>query len=325
MRQIFAAALALFWIGAARAEATVVLPPSPAFVTVSPGELRNRFDAVWAVSDVHGRLEQLEQLLLGAGLAVRGQGGQLVWTPGKARQLLVVVGDCIDGGPDSYGVVMLFHALQPQADAAGSRVLVLLGNHEVDFLYKPKSASSELLSSAERAGMDLSRKHRGERLAESSFGEVLRQWPVAAIIGSWLFAHSGYLDAEDDDAALRDYFVRISASWPGGDQERYKPLKDSQSIVSSHNWWKRSKRLMLVRAHLARLGLQGLVFGHDPDALGAPGTIAERSGWLIKLDTGLKLGRSRGMLLRCEVSRGLGSAGCREMTPDGAMHDLPVR
>jgi len=222
-------------------------------------------------------------------------------------------------------VVMLFQALQPQAEAAGSRVLLLLGNHEVDFLYK-KKASRDLLSSAERAGMrGLSHKHGGERLAQSSFGEALQQMPVAAIIGSWMFAHAGYLDVDDDDAALRDYFVRIASSWPGGDQERYGPLKDSQSIVEFHGWWKRSKRLSRMKAHLARLGLEGLVFGHDPDAFGAQGIIAQRGGWLIKLDTGLKTGRSKGMLLRCEVAQGIGTSGCRGMTPDGALRDLPAR
>jgi len=110
VKRVFVAALALWWAGSARAAATVVLPASPAFVSIPAGELRDKYDVVWAVSDVHGHREQLEQLLVGAGLAVRGQGGQLGWTPGKARQLLVVVGDCIDDGPDSYGVVMLFQA-----------------------------------------------------------------------------------------------------------------------------------------------------------------------------------------------------------------------
>ncbi len=68
------------------------------------------------------------------------------------------------------------------------------------------------------------------------------------------------------------------------------------------------------------------MFGHDPDALGAMGSIAiKRSGRLIKIDTGLKTHQSRGMLLRCEVARGIGSDGCRAMTPDGALHELPVR
>ena len=59
MRRLFAAALALWCAGPARA-AAVSLPPSPAFVTISAAELRERYDTVWAVSDIHGRLDLLE-------------------------------------------------------------------------------------------------------------------------------------------------------------------------------------------------------------------------------------------------------------------------
>jgi hypothetical protein len=336
MSKALAAALVLLWVASARAEPPVVVPPSPAWITISTQELRARYDTIWAVSDVHGWLQSLEQLLIGAGLVMREEGGRPRWLPGRARQLLVVVGDCIDEGPDSVGVVLLLQMLQAQAAAAGSRVIVLLGNHEVDFLAHPRSASRELVSSAERAGVQLSRKRRGEQLAQSEFGHFLRGVPVAAFIGSWLFAHAGYLDAEDDDAALRDYFARLAASWQRTDGEAYRLLRDSRSIVSYHRWWDGSRRRSRMKAHLARLGLDGLVFGHDPGAFGARRTIAmEAGGWLIKLDSGLKTGHSRGLLLRCEVqrlSRGAGLAmhengkpTCRAMTPDGALHDLPVK
>jgi hypothetical protein len=57
-----------------------------------------------------------------------------------------------------------------------------------------------------------------------------------------------------------------------------------------------------MRDRLRRLGLNGLVFGHDPDALGARRAIAMKEGWLMKLDVGLKSGGTVGMLLRCEVA-----------------------
>jgi len=325
VKRLFAAALALWCAGPARA-AAVSLPQSPAFVTISPAELRERYDTVWAVSDIHGHLEELDALLVRAALVTRGSDGRLSWTEGKARQLLVVAGDLIDGGPDSVGVVLLFRSLQPQAAAAGSRLIVLLGNHEVDFMYNPRSASKELVSSAARAGIELRRKHRGDQLKEGELGQYLRELPLAATVGSWLFVHSGYMDVEDSDAALTDYLARIAASWTRGDADRYGPLSDPRSIVCYHNWWKSSHKRSLLQDHLERLGLEGLVFGHDPDALGAMGSIAiKRSGRLIKIDTGLKTHQSRGMLLRCEVARGIGSDGCRAMTPDGALHELPVR
>src|SRR5262249_46417157 len=165
--------------------------------------------------------------------------------------------------------------------------------------------------------------------------DVLRSMPVAAFIGSWLFAHAGYVDA-DGEAAVRAYFARIAASWPGDDDARYRPLRDPRSIVSFHDWWKRRRQREAMKANLAALGMGGLVFGHDPDALGARGALAmEADGWLIKLDTGMKTGRSGGMLLRCDVGRPVRGAGlsmttqgrptCGGLTADGALHELPVR
>jgi len=90
-----------------------------------------------------------------------------------------------------------------------------------------------------------------------------------------------------------------------------------------------------MKKRLATLGLNGLVFGHDPDGLGAPGTLAmDADGWFTKLDTGLKTGASHGMMLRCEVSRLVhgvqlamsenGKPVCRALMPDGELRELPV-
>ena len=335
MRRAIATALAICAAGAARAGPPAGIPASPAWVTISTEELRDSYDTLWAVSDVHGRLEALEQLLVASRMGTRDGQGRVRWTPGGGRQLLVVVGDCIDDGPDSVGVVLLLRRLQGQAAEEKSRVILLLGNHEVDFLAAPGKGSPELLSSADRAGFNLGRKHRGERLAETEFGDSLREMPVAAFIGTWLFAHAGYVDAEDE-AGARAYFSRIASSWQSDGADRYAPLRDPRSIVSYHRWWESRRRRSAMKANLAALGLDGLVFGHDPGAFGAPGIIAmEAGGWLTKLDTGLKTGHSRGMLLRCDVGRIVrgtdlsmsdqGRPTCGGLTGDGALHELPVR
>ena len=88
---------------------------------------------------------------------------------------------------------------------------------------------------------------------------------------------------------------------------------------------------MLFRSRV--LGLNGLVIGHDPDALGLHRTIGiDRDGWLMKLDTGMKILESHGMLLECEVAalvRGTelrmldgGGPTCRALTPDGSLRPL---
>ena len=301
-------ALSLLFALGARAEPPGLLPRSPAWVSISSEELQQRFDTLWAVSDVHGNREELEKLLLAAGLTVR-HGGGMDWKPGLARQLFLVVGDSVRGGPDSRGVVLLLKKLQDQSAAEGSRVVVLLGNHEVRFLASPL------------------------RRGEDEFSRFIRTMPIAAFVGSWLFAHAGFIDARDDMDDLREYFAQAADSWSRGE---YGFLLKPGSILEYHGWWKSHRRRSKMKDRLETLGLNGLVFGHDPDGLGAPrGTIAmDADGWFTKLDTGLKEGSSAGMFLRCEIARLVrgtklamsenGKPICSALAPDGSLREIRV-
>jgi hypothetical protein len=78
-----------------------------------------------AIGDVHGEYEKLLTLLTGTGLIDR----DLKWI-GESDHL-VQLGDMIDRGPDDRKILDLYRRLQPEAEAAGGKVHVLLGNHEV--------------------------------------------------------------------------------------------------------------------------------------------------------------------------------------------------
>src|SRR6266446_8336991 len=95
-----ALAAALWSAGAAWADAGGVVPPSDAWVTISTDELRSRYDRLWAISDIHGRLDDFEQLLVASGLCVK-EAGEIAWNRDKSRQLLVVAGDLLNGGRQS--------------------------------------------------------------------------------------------------------------------------------------------------------------------------------------------------------------------------------
>lgn len=71
-------------------------------------------DKVFAVGDVHGELDKLHALLKN-------------WNPDN--QQLVLLGDLIDRGADSYGVI---HLARHLTDAYGAKVV--MGNHEELFL-----------------------------------------------------------------------------------------------------------------------------------------------------------------------------------------------
>lgn len=80
---------------------------------------------VWAFTDIHGMLDGLTTALRQAGITTDGDH----WIA-PARTALVGVGDYIDRGPDTAGVVDLLTRLSVEAQAAGGRVVLARGNHE---------------------------------------------------------------------------------------------------------------------------------------------------------------------------------------------------
>lgn len=80
---------------------------------------------VWAFSDIHGVRSGLLAALVDAGIA--DVDGAWIAPPGTA---LVGLGDYIDRGTDSAGVVALLISLRAEAAGAGSWVVLLRGNHE---------------------------------------------------------------------------------------------------------------------------------------------------------------------------------------------------
>lgn len=109
--------------------------------------------AVYAIGDVHGCLTALQKLL-----------ERIRFDP--ARDRLWFVGDLINRGPDSLGVVALVRGL-------GARAVTLMGNHEMRAL--------ALLSGAEQP------QHRAylSYVWERGDPEELRQWLVGLPVMHW--------------------------------------------------------------------------------------------------------------------------------------------
>lgn len=81
--------------------------------------------AVWALGDVHGVLSGLREALRAAGLADADDH----WA-GGARVALVGLGDYIDRGANSRGVIEFLRTLGSEMASAGSRLVLVRGNHE---------------------------------------------------------------------------------------------------------------------------------------------------------------------------------------------------
>jgi hypothetical protein len=84
-----------------------------------------RSEAVVAIGDVHGDLDDFLAILQKTGLI----DSQHHWTGNQTT--LVQVGDLLDRGPKPRQVMDLVMALEEEAPKAGGRVVSLMGNHEM--------------------------------------------------------------------------------------------------------------------------------------------------------------------------------------------------
>jgi serine/threonine protein phosphatase 1 len=107
---------------------------------------------ICVIGDLHGRLDLLEAML-----ALAGE------QPDAEAVRLVFVGDMIDRGPDSAGVLRRLHGL---CTAVPERVICLCGNHErmfLDFLADPPGQGRRWLDAG--GGETLSSFGLGQRVA----------------------------------------------------------------------------------------------------------------------------------------------------------------
>jgi serine/threonine protein phosphatase 1 len=165
---------------------------------------------VYAVGDIHGRLDLFEQLiaLIEADDAARG----------AAETTVVLLGDLIDRGPDSAGVI----------DAAREwgerrRVRALAGNHEEMFLgaFERLETLRHFLRFGGKETV-LSYPITSERYRALSL-EQLQQ----ALPGIVPAAHIAYLEAMEDHIAIGDYLFVHAGIRPGVplEQQRLSDLR----------------------------------------------------------------------------------------------------
>lgn len=169
-----------------------------------------------AIADVHGAAEALTATLVRAGLI----DGSRRWTGGTTT--FVQTGDLTDRGPGVRAAIDLLMALEPQAAAAGGRVHVVLGNHEVmNLIADTRDATPEIYRTfadgdsearRERAFQAASRLNRGTPLDKTAwlaehplgyveyrdalrpngrYGRWLRSKPALAEVDGNVFMHGG--------------------------------------------------------------------------------------------------------------------------------------
>ena len=199
---------------------TIVLAVSLSVPSYSSEWTFDDVDRVVAISDVHGAYDAMVRTLQKADLIA----DDLAWCGGTAH--LVIVGDLLDRGPNSRDAIDLLMRLEGEAQAAGGRVHVLVGNHEAmnlngDLRYVSRAeyaALAEEESEQEREqwfaahikragegdeGHDAARAefdtsfppgyfaHRRAFASDGSYGKWLLGKPVIVVINATAFVHGG--------------------------------------------------------------------------------------------------------------------------------------
>jgi len=155
----------------------------------------------YAIGDVHGRLDLLTELFarIAADTAARG----------PADTHLVLLGDLIDRGPQSAGVVELLRAGAP---AWAGTMHVVMGNHEEMLLRMLDEPTEEGLATFLRYGGYQTLESYGapERMLE--LPELYRPEELFAFVPA---AHRDWLRGLADRVALGDYLFVHAGVRPG--------------------------------------------------------------------------------------------------------------
>lgn len=188
----------ILWGGLSHPETHFVLRLFRSAPKPTPASTGDRL--VYAVGDIHGRADLLEGLL-----------ARIVADAGPAlargeRPLLVFLGDYVDRGADSRGVIDRLIALAAQP---GFEVRLLMGNHEeamLGFLEDPVSGAGwlDFGGGATLASYGVAPpigRSSGEELAALSAAlsavlpaahlTFLRSLELAVVLGDYVFVHAG--------------------------------------------------------------------------------------------------------------------------------------
>lgn len=259
----------------------------PAILTVSTAE------DIYAIGDAHGDVEHLERVMKSAGLIADVVQDPLTvrWSGGKA--VLVVTGDMMDKGPRILDVIRLLRTLREEAPKSGGRVILLAGNHEIEFLADPAAAK----------GLDSQNQFNEAHMkpaevaeCKGEIGEFLCSLPIGVKVNNWYFSHSGYTAGESENQL--EAMVEKAFSDHG---YAAKELIDSDSVMRAEHWidakLPAESEKQLLTDYTRALGVDHIVQGHVPsDVKFADGVkrnhgeMFQRYGKLFFIDTGMSRG-----------------------------------
>lgn len=200
----------------------------------------------FVVSDVHGHLEDLRNVLAQAGLVADDR-----WVGGDAS--LWVLGDLIDRGPDGIGVLHLVRSLIAQAP---EQVHMLMGNHEALMLGEKLFPGSRFGEVWQFNGGLVS----DQAALDADDVAWLRGLPVMALAGDYLLMHSDTTHYLSWGSSVEEVNSTMAAILGGDDPDQhfavFAALTDRFDFAGPDG-------VDVARHMLATYGGEAIVHGHS--------------------------------------------------------------
>jgi len=266
---------------------------------------------LYVLGDVHGDYERLVTLLIAGKIIEKSPTEpELVrWTGGKA--VLVAMGDYINKWSAGLKVLLLLRSLREGATAAGGRVVLLMGNHEAEFLADPEGSKSETFA-AELTAAGITPKKVAS--GKHTLGAFLRALPFALRVRGWFFAHAGNTAGRTLTQLAADLQSGVEANGFGA-----QVLLGATSILEASldpaPWWEMDgKPKKTLEQYASALSAEHLVIGHEPGKVEfsdgskrEKGELYQKYDLIFLTDLGMSRGidYSKGALMRI---RGTGTA-----------------
>jgi hypothetical protein len=266
---------------------------------------------IFAVGDVHGDYDRLVKLLAAARIIERPANPEMVtWIAGRA--VLVFTGDLIDKGPHSVQVLRLVTSLRDAAARQGGQVVILMGNHEAEFLADPTSKKAkDFTDDLRRAGI----APQETAACRGDLGQLLCSLPFGVRVRDWFFSHGGNTGGRTMDQLAADLQGGVEKDGFGALQ-----LVGGNSLLEARlgeegpnrkSWFdiespKRTEEQLLA-GYAHALGAAHLVQGHQHQKVlfedGQKRNAGEMFQWrglLFLIDVGMSegVGDSHGAVLR---------------------------
>jgi hypothetical protein len=263
---------------------------------------------IYVVGDVHGDYDRLVTLLAAGKVIDKApdHSEQVRWSAGQS--VLVCTGDLIDKGHHSLKVIALFRALEKDAARAGGRVIVLMGNHEAEFLADPDDDDKALEFIKELHKHDINPADVAAGRDSADVGQYLHSLPLAARVNDWFFAHAGdtggrtlkeLRSALEEEVDVKGYGAKILVGKHGLLEAR----------LHKSPWWQKEgdaagKGEARLRRYVEALGVKHLVIGHQPGNVKFADGSTRKKGTAVQKFDGLIFLIDVGMSEAIDYSRG---------------------